>query len=52
MPDENDPLKPKYTAREIVGIYKKISSDIFKVGLIGKIKNPFSLFRPNMTLKN
>jgi hypothetical protein len=45
LPSEYDRTKPKYSAREIVEIYKDISKDIFKRSRLNKIFNPKGIFK-------
>lgn len=45
IPDQYDHNKPKYSAREIVEIYKDISKDIFKRSSLNKIFNPKGIFK-------
>lgn len=45
LKSDTDPFSTKYSAREIVEIYKNISSKIFKLSLLDKAKNPFGLLK-------
>lgn len=43
-PDEYDPQKPKFSAKEALDLYQKYGNKIFKVSILSKILNYKSLF--------
>ncbi len=50
-PDEKDPSKPKFSAEEVVNLYKNLGGEIFKASLLSKTINFKAFFKEKYDAK-